>query len=191
MCSILKNSNYKLLGLAGHMGSGKSTVAKEYYNRYCGNNAVILPFAKYLKQFAKLLGWNGEKDDKGRRLLQILGTECMRECIDENGWLKLWYKDFINHICDNSGITVIVDDVRFPNEVQLIRELGGTVVELTGRGIDCSNHPSEQKLSGLMCVDNSKSLKKTCKEIFFVCNDKNTVELFIRSWSAKTPRLVV
>jgi len=127
-------------GIGGPMLVGKSTMAEMLSSHY--KNSFIIPFAKDVKEFASQMGWNGEKDDKGRRLLQLLGTDCMRDCIDMDGWLKLWFGRVAEAIgttlltgiadgkFDNMTIAVIADDLRFMNELRLINNLGGTTILL-------------------------------------------------------------
>lgn len=130
--------NLKFIGIAGPMLSGKSTAAGVLAKRY---NAEIIPFAAPLKAFAKQLGWNGKKDERGRRLLQLLGTECGRQCIDPDIWVKQW----IHYIETQTFASVIIaDDVRFENEATKIRELGGKIIHLDRPGYDLGPHASEQ-----------------------------------------------
>ena len=56
--------------LSGKAGAGKDT---------CGEYLVSLGYKRYafadeLKEIARELGWNGEKDEKGRTFLQELGS---------------------------------------------------------------------------------------------------------------------
>ena len=79
-----------IIGIAGAAGAGKSTVAKTIVDVFGQTHAKILPFAAPLKKFAIDLGWNGKKDKRGRRLLQLLGADCGRDCIDKDIWVKHW-----------------------------------------------------------------------------------------------------
>jgi hypothetical protein len=125
------------------MGSGKSTIANLIAERAKmeGHTATVLPFAKPLKDYAKLLGWDGKKDAKGRRLLQLLGTECGRKCISEDLWVSKWKKALVDLELDNE--VIICDDLRFRNEYEAAKSFGivGSVVtvKLKGRGIQVSN----------------------------------------------------
>ena len=50
-----------------------------------------------------------------------------------------------------NDIKIIIDDVRFPNERSLINDLGGYVIQITGKAYDMgelSDHASEQDLKG-------------------------------------------
>jgi len=108
------------IGFTGYAGAGKSTAA--HYLRQLatadGYAVQMLPFAQQIKQYATALGWNGVKDAKGRRLLQLLGTECGRECIDKDIWVDAW------RVRTGLADITIADDVRFDNEVDAITDCG-------------------------------------------------------------------
>ena len=131
------------LGITGQAGAGKSTVAAKLrlFAAASGVDLGIVPFAKPLKDFARKLGWNGEKDERGRRLLQLLGTEVGRECIHPDIWVDKW-----EEAATALPGGTIADDCRFDNEVERVRELGGMIVRVTGRGLDLGGnaaHASE------------------------------------------------
>lgn len=137
-----------IVGLTGRAGVGKSTHALaliNYAEHHMGIQGGIYPFAGPLKRIAMSMGWNGKKDEKGRRLLQILGTECGRECIGEDVWVNLW-RDQVRG-CP-MGWVAVADDVRFDNEVEAIHALGGLVVQLRGDGYamtpEAEQHVSER-----------------------------------------------
>jgi len=91
--------------------------------------------------------WNGSKDEKGRRLLQLIGTEVARECIDEDFWVNEWV-----NTCEKEGIFsnydyIIIDDMRFDNEAKMVREYNGVVVMVEGEKYNLgsnSTHASER-----------------------------------------------
>lgn len=76
----------------------------------------------------------------GREVLQFVGTEVFRK-IDTNIWVNAFKRRAMR---SNSGI-IIVPDVRFPNEVDAIHELGGKVIRLMRAPIE-SDHESEVAL---------------------------------------------
>lgn len=94
-----------------------------------------------------------------RKMLQLVGTEAMRESVHENVWVNALFADYINQIqecdhCDGCGWTEggsslkttctecngeggkskqplwIITDVRFPNEVEAIKKHGGIMVRI-------------------------------------------------------------
>ncbi len=112
-----------VIGIHGAIGTGKSTVAK-IIEHECAMKDIhfeIYPFAKELKKFASLLGWNGEKDEKGRRLLQLLGTECGRKCIHNNIWVDKWRKAVMEFEFHHPTGIIVCDDARFLNELIAIK----------------------------------------------------------------------
>ena len=108
---------HQKVGFSGPAGVGKSTFATSVglSLQKLGFSTYDRPFAGPLKLIAKQMGWNGEKDEKGRRLLQLLGTECGRECIGENCWIDMWKERR-----PDSREIYLADDVRFQNEVDVL-----------------------------------------------------------------------
>ena len=107
----------QVIAIHGKMHSGKSTAAAHLARNVHG---VIKPFAKPIKDFAFLLGWNGIKNKKGRRLLQLLGTEVGRECISDTLWVDKWQAS-LGGVGEN--VTVICDDLRFQNEYEHLNKM--------------------------------------------------------------------
>lgn len=125
----------KIIGITGKMRDGKSYAAKTIVKILHESNklACILPFAKGVKDFAYNLGWNGIKDAKGRRLLQLIGTDCGRDCISFDIWVDKWLEQYYKIKRDNPNIIVIADDVRFLNEAVAINNMGGFIIKVEGK----------------------------------------------------------
>jgi hypothetical protein len=126
----------KHIGLIGLAGSGKDTAAKAliklgYYR---------MAFADELKQLAFEFGWNGEKDEDGRRLLQELGMIGRR--YSPNIWIK-----HVAYRIAPKGPPIVFTDVRFQNEADFVRSKGGIIVRIVRPGIISGNHESELKQS--------------------------------------------
>lgn len=86
-----------------------------------GRTFEKMSFATELKRKAAELGWNGEKDEKGRRFLQELGTVCRN--YDRDVWVKMLIRS-----AESQGALspfVAIADCRYPNEIELMREWGG------------------------------------------------------------------
>jgi adenylate kinase family enzyme len=104
------------IALIGKMCSGKTYVSKCLMRR-CALKKFA--FADKVKEIAKDLFNMNRKD---RKLLQQIG-QSMRN-IDQNVWINyLLYK-----IEDEDR--VIIDDVRYPNELQALKERGFTIIKL-------------------------------------------------------------
>jgi hypothetical protein len=163
-----------LIGLTGKAGSGKgvSSVVLTSFAKGDGVPATVMSFAKPIKDFARLLGWNGEKDEKGRRLLQILGVEIGRECFYENFWIDKWQSAVADFMGKNgSRALVVCDDVRFENEAVHIRSRGGVVARISGRGGlggAASAHSSERGIPDSLVdveVDNGGTMEALAERL--------------------------
>lgn len=161
----IKDPRVYIYGITGRAGSGKSTFAKFLASQV--RDSYIVPFAKPVKDFASAMGWNGEKDEKGRRLLQLIGTECGRECIGEDVWVDHWLREVERIPIQGLPALIIVDDLRFDNEAACIKALGGTIIKITGRNVKRMAHASEQGISNDLIdyrVMNTGNIKKLQQE---------------------------
>lgn len=142
-----------IVGLCGAIGAGKTAAARQLSARY---GFVRVRFAGPLKDMLRALGLAEEDVDGGlkdrpcallggrtpRHAMQTLGTEWGRQCVDKNLWVRAWRAQTERY--DN----VVADDVRFPNEVAEIKNLGGVVLRVTRPGsctaAEAAAHASEQ-----------------------------------------------
>lgn len=80
-------------------------------------------------------------------MMQTLGTEWGRELVDENLWVTVARKQIewlASRPADDRPDVVVISDVRFENEAEMIRELGGMVVHARRPGASAVNaHVSE------------------------------------------------
>jgi len=123
-----------VIGFAGRAEVGKTTIANALATnlRQRGHSVSVAPFAAPVKRIAREMGWNGAKDAKGRRLLQLIGTECGRECVGPDVWVERWRRENVESVLIPHDV-LIIDDVRFANEAAMVRELGGPVYEVRRR----------------------------------------------------------
>lgn len=110
--------------ISGKAGVGKTTLG-EYLTKKLssikGITVLHTAFAYPLKRIAtSVFGWDGNKDSKGRRLLQVIGTEAGRE-YNENIWVKKTL-DFALTSSIFPPNFVIIDDWRYPNECTYIED---------------------------------------------------------------------
>ena len=157
----------KIIGLGHKMGQGKGEVARVLRDHH---GALIMRFADLLKRTAMQLATLARDDvytQEGKAthsaflgmthgaFLQTLGT-LMREHVREDFWVQALAQrlDFGR---DNFGRDivfdlVVVEDVRYPNEAQWIRDMGGVLVKVDRPGYVPEgrdpNHPSETSLDG-------------------------------------------
>jgi len=142
-----------IVGFAGLIGSGKSTAAAEL-TRTGGFQRVR--FAGPLKKMVAALGLSLDEIEgrlkeapcellcgkTPRHAMQTIGTEWGRNLIGEDLWIRAW-KHAVRKL--PAEVSVVADDVRFENEANAIRELGGAVVFIKRPSLaaPASNHASE------------------------------------------------
>lgn len=119
-----------------------------------GKKVLIAHYADLLKYLCKqYFGWNGEKDDTGRALLQRVGTDEIRK-IHPDYWVDFLVSFF--KMFPNEWDYVVLADTRFPNEIEKWKtsELECVSVRVERVGFMSSltkeqqNHASETALDG-------------------------------------------
>lgn len=103
-----------LIGISGKAEHGKTALATlgVLLAKECGLKSGIFPLAARLKVQARQLGWDGEKDEAGRQLLQELSAP-VKHYFGEN-----YYSQYLlNKILESDVDVAFVDDVRMMPEV--------------------------------------------------------------------------
>jgi hypothetical protein len=143
-----------IIGITGYQGSGKSTIASLLVERFGFRRER---FAGPLKDMLRAIGLeDGHLDGPlkevpcallagrtPRYVMQRLGSEFGREMIAPDWWTLLWRYRVGPHPL------VVADDVRFPNEVEIIRGHGGVVWRVSRPGHDSDGHVSESHISSI------------------------------------------
>ena len=144
-----------LIALTGSAGSGKTTASQLLIDSF---GYKRMSFADPLKQIAKeSFGWDGQKDYRGRRLLQVLGTDAGRAYNPEI-WIDKMRSLILSYDMEQGRYmaytNIVIDDIRFNNEANLVHEFGGKVILLEGASYYTdpshellASHPSEQDIS--------------------------------------------
>ena len=135
-----------IIGICGLIGSGKGSVADILIENH---NFERLSFADKLKDgVASVFGWDRdmlegdtdrsriwrEKTDEywtketgmnvtPRLVLQLFGTDCMRNGFFDGIWVSLVKQKLL----DNPDTDWVLPDVRFPNEMNMVKDVGGEV----------------------------------------------------------------
>lgn len=118
--------------IAGKARSGKSSVSKYLEQEFLkdGNKVVVSPYTKYLKRYIEeITGSYIDDDNKPRDLLQQLSSKLIKK---ELGNYKFFLRrqiediDFYSYFMD----VIIIPDVRFPEEIEVIREKFSNVVAI-------------------------------------------------------------
>lgn len=162
----------KVILISGKAMSGKDTVSKiiEKQLRYQGQRVLIAHYADLVKHICKsMFGWNGEKDEKGRTLLQYVGTDVVRS-VDENYWVK-YMTDMLAFFGDNWDY-VLIPDCRFKNEISYLKECNIDFVHVRVNRGDYQNELSEEQRNHQSEID-----LDDIKPDFYVENNSNLIDL--------------
>lgn len=160
-----------IIGISGKAESGKDTAAKmleilyanpkisfedfsnKKYNKFADIQTVH--FADSLKETAQVLFGIGEWETNTqegkkktinwigktvRELLQGVG-QGLRNAIDPDLWVKILFANTSEFFTN-----FIIADVRYPNEVNAIKEREGLLVRIDRNGAGAGNHDSETAL---------------------------------------------
>ena len=121
----------KVVLISGKAQSGKDTTAaimKGYLESVYNRRVLITHYADLLKYICKaFFGWDGNKDERGRSLLQHVGTDVIRKH-DPSFLSKFLIR--IGTMFDDYWDYVIIPDVRFPNEISDWRLFGFKVLHV-------------------------------------------------------------
>lgn len=138
----------KLVAINGTIGSGKDTFSQVFID----NGFHRISFAETLKDaISAIFGWDREmlegttdearkireepdeywsskigKDITPRWVLQNLGTDVLRKHFHDN----IWVFAAENKIRNLEHDRIIITDCRFPNELKMVRENSGTIIEV-------------------------------------------------------------
>jgi len=152
----------------------------DYAQKELWSHVKIYHFADYLKSMCidlfdldqkQVYGTDQDKntDTKygmtAREFLQYFGTDIMRKIKDD-----VWVDYTIKTILKEQSSVAIIPDVRFPNEVDAIHNIGGHVLRLT-RDPQSSDHPCETALdNNVYSWDNFDGI---------ITNEQSTIEQLI------------
>jgi Deoxynucleotide monophosphate kinase len=151
-----------LIGITGGKGSGKDTFAGalNFYNLKMADPLKDMLRAMYQSTGFDLEGierkLEGDLKEEPceilsgktpRHAMQTLGTE-WRDMIDQTLWSNIFHQRARGLI--RTGIPIACTDVRFHHEVNVIRELGGTMVRVHRPGLENRDvHISELEMESL------------------------------------------
>lgn len=167
-----------LIGIHGHAGVGKDTLAKSLENNF---DCVKLAFAGKLKEACDVLfgirHWYYEEypsfknlpldfwGKSPREIWQLFGTEAMRKTFGDDIWLKIMEVELRQYPNKN----IVISDCRFKNEVEFILEKGGYIIHLTRNGfsgkVGVPEHESEREFilpkgKNIITIDNSGTIEE-------------------------------
>jgi hypothetical protein len=172
---------YNLICIIGNIGVGKSTVA-DIIKKY---DYTELTFAGPVKEIGLILGFDyknlyGSQEDKlelnkfwgvsGREFMQKFATNIMRDELSNHInmnmdgktiWVRLCEKKILNLLEQNKKI--LVSDGRFPDEINMIKNLGGIIIKINRKNKYDIQHQSESyidKLKADFIINNDGTLEE-------------------------------
>lgn len=161
-----------IIGLCGYAGSGKTTVAEYLTNTY-GFKEVA--FANPLKEIASIFGFThkqlyGTQQDKleihpqlnisSREFMQKFGTDICRNQfstvfpnMDLGTSGSIWVKLMENFIENHPDTLLCVSDIRFPDELELIRSYDNSTIIQIIRSQEINEHHNHVSETSLPDID--------------------------------------
>lgn len=166
----------RIVGITGLAGSGKSTAAKELIRLGWHNVKMAGP----LKDMARAIGLTDDHIEGSlketpcdmlagktpRYAMQTLGTEWGRNIMGKDFWVGIAERRVIEAI--EWGRDVVIDDIRFQNEADMVRRLGGTVVGIKGRGGIMSDHASENGIYADFYITNDRPIDQFLADVRYI-----------------------
>lgn len=164
-----------LIGINGEIGSGKSTLT-DYLVRAHG--MAEYAFAKPLKDIAVTLGFQphqvfGTQEEKletnefwgisGRKFLQVFGSEVCRDYVPtvlpdmQFNDVTMWVRLFEKFRMDHPNVNTVVSDVRFADESQKIKQLGGYIIRVVRPTQEVTNMSDESNVAACTTIDEAEA----------------------------------
>lgn len=191
-----------LIGVSGYARSGKDTVASFLIDDFGFERRAFAdklktalvrldPMVNYVSPRSGTEEWfrlsraihyygglENLKDNSSelRTLMQRLGTEVGRDTFGTNFWVD-------QALVGIEDMDIVVTDVRFPNEVDAIRERGGEVWRITRPGVTAVNsHASETAIDHVKFdtyIPNTGTLQDLYKTVLVTAQDNG---LKVQAW---------
>jgi hypothetical protein len=169
-----------IIGIAGKKGSGKDTLGLYISQKY---GYIRYAFGDPVKEICKILFSLSEEQLHGndkenittlgitpRESFQKIGTDFGRDiihnmfptlnCIKGNLWVEI----FNSYYNKNNNKNIVITDVRFQNEVDIIKKNGGKIVYLNS--LYCNNNDNHKSENDIIDYDIIIDNKGTIQELY-------------------------
>lgn len=119
----------------------------------------------YFKSSKLPTEWNNPEPLTVRKMLQIVGTEALRDKLHPNVWVNALFADY------NSYSKWVITDMRFPNEFEAVKEKGGICIRVNRDSSEKSDHLSETALDNHQfdfTIDNNGTIEQLIGAVYEV-----------------------
>lgn len=176
-----------LIGLLGKKRSGKDTSADHLVKNH---GFIKMSFADPLKEAVGILfgfsdeqlyGNSKEEIDPTwgitpRLVFQWFGTEIFRTEISailpnikNNFWVEAFKVRYLNLIKNNPNMKIVVADVRFQNEIDIIHKLGGTIIKIDRVSVKSDDNHASENIDSLneynTLIENNGTIEELYKKL--------------------------
>lgn len=142
----------KIVGICGEAGAGKDTLGEILGGEIISFAGPLkdvcsfvfdIPHEEFITQEGKARCHDNGFGFTNRRLLQIVGTEMFRKLIHNDVWIEKFKREVSHYEY------VVVTDIRFDNEAEIIKGMGGLILEIVrpNNPIETEEHLSEVGIS--------------------------------------------
>ena len=159
-----------IIGITGRARSGKDTVGNFIVSAVGG---YCFAFADPIRNMLRQIGidmsdpyWQEHKADvipalgvSPRTLMQTLGTEWGRDMINKDIWVTIAKQ----RVLMAGSSLAVATDVRFENEADWIRGMGGTIIHIRRKAASSDEHSSESGIDrdpNDITIDNDGDLEE-------------------------------
>lgn len=172
----------KLIAFTGTMGCGKTTAIQTLRDYAKSTGVFNVKFAQPLYDIQEAIYERIESVHtrpadfvKDRKLLQWLGTDWGRDTISETLWVDLWQSQVKRMMDSYVNAVITCDDVRYDNEGETVKSLGGIIIKLVREG--------DTNVLGNGIVAHKSESGIDSKYVDFTVHNNGTLEEFKKSLS--------
>ena len=157
----------KIFGLAGKKRTGKDTVftyARDLVDGQAGRVAFGDPLKREVAAATGMpLAFIEANKSEFRTVLQWWGTEFRRQFFQPDYWIKQMAEEVrvMQRVID----VLFITDVRFPNEADWVRSMGGVMVRVDRRTGETDNHSTETEMDAYKNYDHTIENNGTMPEL--------------------------
>lgn len=163
--------SHKKIGLVGRKGSGKDTVGEYLIQEQGFKRFAFADELKYIvrRLFGYTRGEIEQKPEHVRKTLQSFATEGFRSL-----YPNIWSTYLLNNLHNYQTVfpvrysSVVVTDVRFPNEAAVLRDDWFTIVKVLRDTGHTDSHVSEESVDQVVpdyVIDNNGTVEDLHREV--------------------------